>query len=123
MAISALSPFEVDEFDLDRLSTQFETRPASAIIRWAVDMFGDDVLLAASFQDAVLIDVATRIKPDIEVLFIDTGDLFPETYDTVELVKKQYDLNLSWHRVPEPEVPFHVTDPINCCSDAKVATL
>lgn len=101
----------------------FETRPASAVVRWAVDTFGDDLLLAASFQDAVLIDVATRVKPDIEVLFIDTLDHFPETYDTVERVRARYDLNLRWYRVPEPDVPFHVADPIACCSDAKVAAL
>jgi phosphoadenosine phosphosulfate reductase len=101
----------------------FEASPASAVVRWAVDAFGDGLLLAASFQDAVLIDVATKVKPDIEVLFIDTLDHFPETYETVERVRARYDLNLRWYRVPEPEVPFHVTDPVACCSAAKVAAL
>ena len=112
-----------DDAQLAELSASFESKPASAIVRWAVDTFGDDLVLAASFQDAVLIDVATKVKPDVEVLFIDTLDHFPETYETVERVRARYDLNLNWHRVPEPEVPFHVTDPVTCCSDAKVAAL
>ncbi len=109
--------------ELERLSDGFESAPASKVVRWAVDTFGDDLCITASFQDAVLIDVATKVKPDIEVVFIDTGDHFPETYATVERVRARYDLNLRVLRVPEPAVPFHVTDPVRCCSDAKVAAL
>lgn len=109
--------------ELAELSASFESAPASKVVRWAVDTFGDDLCITASFQDSVLIDVATRVKPDIEVVFIDTGDHFPETYETVERVRARYDLNLRVLRVPEPAVPFHVTDPVRCCSDAKVAAL
>lgn len=111
------------EEELAELSASFESAPASKVIRWAVDTFGDDLCITASFQDSVLIDVATKVKPDIEVVFIDTLDHFPETYETVERVRARYDLNLRVVRVPEPEVPFHVVDPIRCCSDAKVAAL
>lgn len=109
--------------DLEAISASFESAPASKIVRWAVEHFGDDLCIAASFQDAVLIDVATRVKPDIEVVFIDTLDHFPETYETVERVRARYDLDLRIVRVPEPDVPFHVVDPVRCCSDAKVAAL
>lgn len=116
-------PIDIPVDDLDRLSAGFESAPASKIVRWAVDRFGDDLCIAASFQDAVLIDVATRVKPDIEVVFIDTLDHFAETYETVERVRSRYDLNLRIIRVPEPEIPFHLVDPVRCCSDAKVAAL
>ena len=112
------------EDELARLALDFEAQPASAAIQWVVDTFGvDDLLVASSFQDAVLIDIAVKVAPRVEVLFIDTLDHFPETYDTVERVRARYDLNLRWYRVPEPEVPFHVVDPVACCSDAKVAAL
>ena len=109
--------------ELAELSAGFESAPASKIVRWAVETFGEGLCITASFQDAVLIDVATKVKPDIEVVFIDTLDHFPETYETVERVRARYDLDLRIVRVPEPEVPFHVTDPVRCCSDAKVAAL
>jgi phosphoadenosine phosphosulfate reductase len=111
------------EGGLAELSASFESKPASAIVAWAVDTFGNDLLLAASFQDTVLVDIATRVNPDVEVLFIDTLDHFPETYDTVRKTRSRYDLNLNWYRVPEPETPFHIVDPVRCCSDAKVAAL
>lgn len=116
-----MSTFTADE--LAELSAGFETAPASKIVRWAVDTFGRDLCITASMQDAVLIDVATRVAPEIEVVFIDTGDHFPETYETLERVRRRYDLNLRVIRVPEPEIPFHVQDPVRCCSDAKVAAL
>lgn len=111
------------EADLAELSAQFESAPASQIVRWAVDTFGADLCITASFQDSVLIDIATKVDPTIEVVFIDTGDHFQETYETVDRVRSRYDLNLRVIRVPEPAVPFHVTDPVRCCSDAKVAAL
>ena len=112
-----------DLLNLEDLSASFESKPASAVVRWAVDTFGNDLVVAASFQDAVLIDVATKVKPDIEVLFIDTLDHFPETYETVERVRSRYGLNLNWYKVPTPDRPFHEIDPVRCCSDAKVAAL
>ncbi|MDQ3107774.1 MAG: phosphoadenylyl-sulfate reductase [Actinomycetota bacterium] len=118
-----MSTTETKVSELEALSASFESAPASKVVRWAVDTYGDDLCIAASFQDAVLIDLATRIKPDIEVVFIDTGDHFAETYETVERVRARYNVNLRIVRVPEPEVPFHVTDPIRCCSEAKVAAL
>lgn len=109
--------------ELAELSATFETMPASKIVRWTVEAFGDGLCITASFQDAVLIDIAAKVHPAIEVVFIDTGDHFPETYETVERVRSRYDLNLRVIRVPEPPVPFHVADPVRCCSDAKVAAL
>jgi len=117
-AVPALSDAE-----LAALDRGFESAGAGAVVRWAVDTFGGRLCLAASMQDAVLLDVATRVDPAIEVVFIDTGDHFPETLETLERARVHYDLNLRVMRVPEPEVPFHVTDPVRCCSDAKVAAM
>ena len=105
------------------VSAQLERAAASTVVRWAVDTFGDRLVLTASMQDAVLIDIATKVAPAIEVGFIDTGDHFPETLSMAEAVRERYDLNLTVVRVPEPEVPFHVQDPVKCCSEAKVAAL
>ena len=53
------------------------------------------VVLAASFQDCVLIDVAMQVAPDIEVVFLDTQYHFAETLWYVEQVRERYDLNLT----------------------------
>ena len=70
--------------ELAEVSEEFETAPASSVIRWAVEKFGESLVLAASFEDIVLIDLATKVVPDIEVVFLDTEAHFPETLAFVE---------------------------------------
>jgi phosphoadenosine phosphosulfate reductase len=114
---------QVSDADLDHLDAEFEHASASAIVRWAVESFGDRLCIAASMQDAVLVDIATKVDPRIEVVFIDTGDHFPETLETLERVRSHYALNLRVMRVPTPAVPFYEVDPVKCCSEAKVEQL
>jgi len=50
------------------------------VLRWAFAEFHPDIALAASFENTVLIDMMTRIRPDIRVFSIDTGRLPEETF-------------------------------------------
>ena len=77
-----------------RCRAELEQEPASSAIKWAWETFGDGAVLAASFQDCVLIDVATQVAPEIEVVFLDTQYHFAETLWYVEQVRERYDLNL-----------------------------
>src|SRR5579862_3522605 len=79
---------------LARISDSFENAPPSRVIRWAVEEFGTRLAVSASMTDAVLIDLAVAVEPGIEVVFIDTGYHFPETLETVEVVRRRYGLNL-----------------------------
>lgn len=108
--------------DLQAISAELETAPAGKVIAWAVERFGASVSLACSFQDCVIIDLATQVAPEIEVVFLDTGFHFPETLVFVDEVCRRYDLNL---RVvaPGPEaIPWPCgTD--RCCELRKVLPL
>jgi phosphoadenosine phosphosulfate reductase len=109
--------------DLDEVSAKFETLPPSAAIAWAVEEFGDDVIVAASFEDPVLIDIAVSVKPDIEVLFLDTQYHFAETLWYVEELRKRYDLNLKVMTPrTEPDNRWQ-TDLQGCCGIRKVEPL
>jgi phosphoadenosine phosphosulfate reductase len=108
--------------DLSVLSQGFETAPASKVIRWAVDTFGHSLVLAASFEDVVLIDLATKAAPDIEVIFLDTGAHFPQTLEFVEAVRARYHLNLTVTK-PGPEAADHPCGSEQCCQFRKVAPL
>lgn len=76
-------------------SSALESAPASRVIEWAVERFGSRIAVSCSFQDAVLVDMATRVAPDIEVVFLDTGSHFPETLEYVETVRARLGLNLT----------------------------
>jgi phosphoadenosine phosphosulfate reductase len=108
--------------ELVALNQEFETAPAGKVIRWAVDTFGGSLVLAASFEDIVLIDLATQFAPDIEVIFLDTQAHFPETLAFVEEVRARYDLNLTVTQ-PGPEAAAHPCGSEQCCQFRKVAPL
>ncbi len=73
--------------------------------------------------DAVLIDLAVKVDPGIEVVFIDTGYHFPETLETVEEVRRRYGLNLRMMTVARHDEALWKVDPENCCSAVKVGQL
>jgi len=120
-----LTEHKVDYTDaeLAELSAEFERMPASKIIQWGVDNFGPHLAMTASMTDSVLIDLATKVNPAIEVVFIDTGYHFPETLATVEEVRRRYGLNLRMMTVARQSEELWEADPENCCSAVKVGQL
>jgi phosphoadenosine phosphosulfate reductase len=110
---------------------RFEGAPPESVIGWAVDTFGDDFCIAASMADAVLIDIASRVAPDIHVVFLDTGYHFAETLETRDNVAKRYPVQvhtiLPRQTVAEQDATFgarlHDRDPDACCSLRKVEPL
>jgi phosphoadenosine phosphosulfate reductase len=69
-------------------------------IAWALSTFGTSLVLSTSFgaQAAVMLHLATRQAPDIPVVLIDTGYLFPETYQFADLLTKKLKVNLKVYR-------------------------
>ena len=103
-------------------NAEFETAAPSEIIRWAHQTFGDELVLACSFQDIVLLDIAVGIDPTIEVIFLDTEAHFPETLAYVEQVKERYGLNLTV-TTPGPEAAATPCGADGCCKVRKVTPL
>ncbi|MBA2608217.1 MAG: phosphoadenylyl-sulfate reductase [Actinobacteria bacterium] len=114
---------DFSDTELREVSDSFETASPSTIIGWAVEQFHPHLCLTASMTDAVLVDVAVKVEPSIEVVFIDTGYHFPETLDTVEQVRRKYGLNLRMMTVPTHDEDLWKIDPENCCSAVKVGQL
>jgi phosphoadenosine phosphosulfate reductase len=112
-----------DDAELARQAARLEGAVAADIVAWAVDTFGAGLCLTASMTDAVLIDVATRVEPVIEVVFLDTGYHFPETLATVEAVRRRYHPQLRVVSADRPLDDLWRTDPDACCAARKVAPL
>lgn len=105
--------------------------PPESVIRWAVDTFGDGFCIAASMNDAVLMEMASKVAPDVDVIFIDTGYHFAETMEMRDRVAKRYQIDLHTilprQTVAEQDAIFgpklHDRDPDACCSLRKVEPL
>lgn len=62
------------------------------ILKWAYQEYQDQIVYACSFgaEGIVLIDLIDKVNKTAEVIFLDTGLHFPETYELIEKVKHRY---------------------------------
>src|SRR6185436_10816731 len=62
------------------------------VLAWARKKFGDRVVLASSLgeEDQVLTQMASGSAPGMTVFTLDTGRLFPETYELLERTRRRY---------------------------------
>ncbi|MCR6483295.1 phosphoadenylyl-sulfate reductase [Amycolatopsis sp. OK19-0408] len=116
----------------ERASKELAEATADEAIRWTVDTFGDDFIVASNMQDAVLIDLATKVKSDVDILFLETGYHFPETIGTRDAVQTVYpDVKIvnaqAEQSVAEQDAEYgeklHDRDPTLCCNLRKVVPL
>lgn len=92
---------------------------AQEVLAQAVERHHPRLVMACSFQkeESVLIDMLMAIEPGARVFTIDTGVLFPETYDVWRKVEERYGLSVE---VQDASGPWSAD---NCCGDAKVTGL
>ncbi|MGP0077180.1 phosphoadenylyl-sulfate reductase [Mycobacterium sp.] len=124
-----------------RGEAELEGASASDILRWADENFGGfngprgwatcNYVVASSMQEAVLIDLAARVRPGVPVLFLDTGYHFVETIGTRDAVESVYDIHVV-NVTPEHTVAqqdqlmgkkLFARDPGECCRLRKVTPL
>ena len=119
---STTTPDSLTDEALAALDERFQTADPAEIVAWAIDTFGDDLCVAASMEDALLIDVVSRVAPGVDVVFVDTGFHFPETLATAERVRRRYPIELRVVSETEDRTPdLWKTDTDACCAKHKVA--
>ena len=106
------------------IPTSLENGQPGDAIRWAAEQFGtENLVVTASFEDAVLVHLAATAVPGIEVVLIDTQYLFAETQWLVDEMRKLVDLNLTvLHPKVQPDNLWQ-TDVEACCGVRKVEPL
>lgn len=82
--------FEKEAF-VTKAAEEFENQSPEAILKLAVDTF-ESLTLACSFgaEDVVLVDMLQKIKPNVDIFYLDTNVHFDETYETKERLEKHY---------------------------------
>lgn len=92
-AIAGRSSGELKEI-VQHVGAELELAPAHDIVEWAVATFGERFCITSSMGDAVLADIASKVAPGIDVVFLDTGYHFAETIGTRDAVAATLDVNL-----------------------------
>jgi len=114
-----------------RAGERLEGASPFEILEWAADVFGEGLVVATSLQDSVTVDLASRVRPGIDVVFLDTGYHFPETIGTRDAVDQVYDVNVRTvlplltvtQQDAEHGAELWRTDPDRCCAMRKVEPL
>jgi phosphoadenosine phosphosulfate reductase len=87
-----------DFADLTPTITDFDAENAypQDILRWAVDQFGSRLTVVTSFQPTgiITLHMLREIAPDLTILTLDTGLLFPETLALTDQLEALWGLNL-----------------------------
>ena len=85
---------------LDELNRWLETRSADERVEWALASGAANHALSSSFgaQSAVALHLLSRHQPNIPVILVDTGYLFPETYQFADQLVEKLKINLKVYR-------------------------
>ncbi|WP_404430622.1 phosphoadenylyl-sulfate reductase [Sutcliffiella horikoshii] len=112
-----------------------DSRGATAVLEWAYRVYdSDEIIYASSFgaEAVVLIDLIQEVKPDAQIVFLDTDLHFPETYKVIEEIEHRYPALRIEKKKPELTLEGQATahgtalwkrDPGRCCQIRKVEPL
>lgn len=142
MSGDTTNPTEADLRELAaRGAAELDGASATELLRWTEENFGGvngprgwttcNYVVASNMQDAVLVDLAARVRPGVPVMFLDTGYHFVETIGTRDAIESVYDvrvLNVTpEHTVAEQDTlvgkDLFASDPGECCRLRKVLPL
>ncbi len=126
---------DVSETDLrelaERGAAELADASAEKLLRWVEEHFSGHYVVASNMQDAVLVEMAAKVHPGVDVLFLDTGYHFAETIGTRDAVEAVYGVNVV-NVTPEQTVAeqdqlvgkdLFASDAARCCSLRKVQPL
>ena len=82
------------EFNTEKQAEEFAERSPVAILKMALESFDNIAISFSGAEDVVLIDMASKLKSDIQVFSLDTGRLHAETYRFIEQVREHYNINI-----------------------------
>jgi phosphoadenosine phosphosulfate reductase len=123
------------ESDLIELAERGAAELADAspeeLLQWTDAHFGGEYVVASNMQDGVLVSMAAKVRPGVDVLFLDTGYHFAETIGTRDAVEAVYGVNVV-NVSPEHSVAsqdkllgkdLFARDAAECCRMRKVEPL
>lgn len=130
--MSVLTTTEIELRDLaERGAAELADASAEELLRWTDEHFGGNYVVASNMQDAVLVEMAAKVRPGVDVLFLDTGYHFAETVGTRDAVEAVYDVHVvnvtPEHSVAEQDELYgkdlFARDAAACCRMRKVEPL
>jgi phosphoadenosine phosphosulfate reductase len=85
--------------DLDQQNRALGVTTPEELIQWASQRFGDKLIASTSFgaTSAVMLHLVHRVAPRTPIICVDTGYLFPETYQFAEDLIRRLGLDVRFY--------------------------
>ncbi|BCG63799.1 MAG: phosphoadenosine phosphosulfate reductase [Methyloprofundus sp.] len=80
--------------DIESIQTELQNKNPRKVLRHALESYDRVAISFSGAEDVVVLDMALKIRPDIQVFSLDTGRLHPETYQFIEQVRKHYKIDI-----------------------------
>jgi phosphoadenosine phosphosulfate reductase len=116
----------------DDVAPDLERSSAQEVLEYMVEQYHPRLYVACSFQKeaSVVMDMLLKIEPGARFFTLDTGVLFPETYDTWKRLEDRYGVKVEVHQgmTLARQAELHGDElwnrePDACCSIRKVEPL
>ncbi|QQD24140.1 phosphoadenylyl-sulfate reductase [Venatoribacter cucullus] len=118
---------------LSALNEQFASQRPKDLLKYALEQHDAIGLSFSGAEDVVLIDMAVKLRPDVDVFTLDTGRLHAETYEFIEKVRQHYGIRIDI-RTPDQTAlqtfvnekglfSFYEDGHQECCGVRKIAPL
>jgi len=120
-----------DDATLARWSAALEGKEPQDVLRWAAGRFQPGLTMACSFggpSGMVILDMVMNIDPTVEVFYLDTDFLFPETFQLRDVCEEKYGFKPAGFKsllTPAAQAEKYgealwLSDPDACCNLRKV---
>jgi len=79
---------------IDALNRQFADASPEEVLLWFVTEYAGKIAFSTSLgtEDQVITHILSGLKKPVKIFTLDTGRLFQETYDTLDITQKKYGL-------------------------------
>jgi phosphoadenosine phosphosulfate reductase len=83
--------------ELETISRELESAAPQQILRWAVEEFGEQLVVVTSFQitGIVTMHMLSEFAPQTPIVTLDTGLLFPETYALMDELEARLGMTIT----------------------------
>ncbi len=81
---------------IKKLNEDLKGKPAQEILQYFIEVYDGKVAFATSLgaEDQVLTDMIVKIDKSTQIFSLDTGRLFPETYELLDETNKKYGITI-----------------------------
>ncbi len=91
-----------EKIEITDINSDLQGKEPQEIIEYALETHDNIAISFSGAEDVVLVDMATKLKKDVQVFSLDTGRLHPETYRYLDKVRQHYGIAIDI-QTPEAE--------------------